>query len=30
MVRDTADRAGATLAFTVGAWRAFAATLKRA
>jgi hypothetical protein len=30
LVRDTTDRDGGTLAFTAAAWRAFAATLKRA
>ena len=28
MVRDTADRAGVTLAFSVEAWRAFTDTLR--
>jgi Domain of unknown function (DUF397) len=29
LVRDTRDRDGAVLSFTVGAWRAFAAGLKQ-
>lgn len=29
LVRDTANRDGATLAFTANAWRAFTASLKR-
>jgi Domain of unknown function (DUF397) len=29
LVRDTTDRAGAVLAVPAGAWRAFAAELKR-
>jgi hypothetical protein len=29
LVRDTKDRHGATLAFSAGAWRAFAEQLKR-
>lgn len=29
LVRDTTDRGGGTLAFSVSAWQAFAAQLKR-
>jgi len=29
LVRDTTDRDGGTLAFTVGAWRAFTASARQ-